>query len=339
MGHIELSRSADLVVVAPATADLMAKTANGIANDLASTALLATDKKVMFAPAMNVRMWEHPATQRNLETLQNDGAMIVGPDKGDMACGEYGMGRMAEPVTIADEIEAYFLKDSQGPLKNRRILVTAGPTVEPIDPVRFIANRSSGKQGYAIAAALRNLGADVTLVTGPTHEKLPAGVEVNRVQSAREMMEASNAALPLDCAVCCAAVADYRPEIETTHKIKKERGGLTNIPLTENPDILKTLSQMKEGRPRLVVGFAAETDDVLGHAEAKRNRKGCDWIVANDVSPGEHCAMGGERNTIILITDKGDEEWPEMSKADVARQLATRIADALKGPTLVKAAE
>ncbi|MAW80930.1 MAG: bifunctional phosphopantothenoylcysteine decarboxylase/phosphopantothenate--cysteine ligase CoaBC [Parvularcula sp.] len=339
MGHIELSRSADLVVVAPATADLMAKTANGIANDLASTALLATDKKVMFAPAMNVRMWEHPATQRNLETLQNDGAMIVGPDKGDMACGEYGMGRMAEPVTIADEIEAYFLKDSQGPLKNRRILVTAGPTVEPIDPVRFIANRSSGKQGYAIAAALRNLGADVTLVTGPTHEKLPAGVEVKRVQSAREMMEASNAALPLDCAVCCAAVADYRPEIETTHKIKKERGGLTNIPLTENPDILKTLSQMKEGRPRLVVGFAAETDDVLGHAEAKRNRKGCDWIVANDVSPGEHCAMGGERNTIILITDKGDEEWPEMSKADVARQLATRIADALKGPTLVKAAE
>ncbi|WP_428407406.1 bifunctional phosphopantothenoylcysteine decarboxylase/phosphopantothenate--cysteine ligase CoaBC [Hyphococcus sp.] len=339
MGHIELSRSAELVVVAPATADLMAKAANGIANDLASTAILATDKKVMFAPAMNVRMWEHAATQRNLETLKSDGSMIVGPDKGDMACGEYGYGRMAEPMQIADEIEAYFLKDSHGPLKGRRILVTAGPTVEPIDPVRFIANRSSGKQGYAIAAALRNLGADVTLVTGPTHEKLPAGVDVKRVQTAREMMEASNAALPLDCAVCCAAVADYRPEIETTHKIKKERGGLTNIPLTENPDILKTLSQMKEGRPRLVVGFAAETDDVLGHAEAKRNRKGCDWIVANDVSPGEHCAMGGERNSIILITDKGDEEWPEMSKADVARQLAERIADALKGPTLVKAAE
>ncbi len=339
MGHIELSRSADLVVVAPATADLMAKAANGIANDLASTAILATDKKVMFAPAMNVRMWEHPATQRNLETLKGDGAMIVGPDKGDMACGEYGYGRMAEPMQIADEIEAYFLKDSRGPLKGRRILVTAGPTVEPIDPVRFIANRSSGKQGYAIAAALRNLGADVTLVTGPTHEKFPAGIEVKRVQTAREMMDASNAALPLDCAVCCAAVADYRPEIETTHKIKKERGGLTNIPLTENPDILKTLSKMKEGRPRLVVGFAAETDDVLGHAEAKRNRKGCDWIVANDVSPGEHCAMGGERNSIILITEKGDEAWPEMSKADVARKLADRIADALKGPTLVKAAE
>ncbi len=339
MGHIELSRSADLVVVAPATADLMAKTANGIANDLASTALLATDKKVMVAPAMNVRMWEHAATQRNLETLKNDGAMIVGPDKGDMACGEYGPGRMAEPVQIADEIEAWFLKDSHGPLKGRRILVTAGPTVEPIDPVRFIANRSSGKQGYAIAEALRNLGADVTLVTGPTHEKIPAGVDVKQVKTAREMMDASNAALPLDCAVCCAAVADYRPEIETTHKIKKERGGLTNIPLTENPDILKTLSQMKEDRPRLVVGFAAETDDVLGHAEAKRNRKGCDWIVANDVSPGEHCAMGGTRNTVILITDKGDEEWPEMSKMDVARKLGERIADALKGPALVKAAE
>ncbi len=339
MGHIELSRSADLVVAAPATADLMAKAANGLANDLASTALLATDKPVMMAPAMNVRMWEHAATQRNLETLKNDGAMIVGPDKGDMACGEYGYGRMAEPVQIADEIEAHFLKNSHGPLKGRRILVTAGPTVEPIDPVRFIANRSSGKQGYAIAEALRNQGAEVILVTGPTHEKIPAGIEVKKVQSAREMMEAANAALPLDCAVCCAAVADYRPEIETTHKIKKERGGLTNIPLTENPDILKTLSQMKEGRPRLVVGFAAETDDVLGHAEAKRNRKGCDWIVANDVSPGEHCAMGGDRNSIILITDKGDEAWPEMSKADVARKLADNIAEALRGPTLVKAAE
>lgn len=339
MGHIELSRSADLVVVAPATADLMAKAANGIANDLASTALLATDKKVMFAPAMNVKMWEHGATQRNLETLKGDSALIVGPEKGDMACGEFGMGRMAEPVEIADEIEALFLKDSQGPLKGRRILVTAGPTVEPIDPVRFIANHSSGKQGYAIAEALRNLGAEVILVTGPTHEKIPAGVETVQVTTAREMMAAANAALPLDCAVCCAAVADYRPEIETTHKIKKERGGLTNIPLTENPDILKTLSQMKEGRPRLVVGFAAETDDVLGHAEAKRNRKGCDWIVANDVSPGDHCAMGGTRNSIILITEDGDEAWPEMPKMEVARQLGERIAEALRGPTLVKAAE
>ncbi|MEZ5894296.1 MAG: bifunctional phosphopantothenoylcysteine decarboxylase/phosphopantothenate--cysteine ligase CoaBC [Parvularculaceae bacterium] len=339
MGHIELSRSADLVVVAPATADLMAKAANGLANDLASTALLATDKKVMFAPAMNVRMWEHAATQRNLETLKTDGAMIVGPDKGDMACGEYGYGRMAEPTAIADEIEAFFLKESAGPLTGKRILVTAGPTVEPIDPVRFIANRSSGKQGYAIAEALRNLGAEVTLVTGPTSEKIPAGLNTVQVQTAREMMAASEKALPADCAVCCAAVADYRPAIETTRKIKKERGGLTDIPLTENPDILKTLSQMKQGRPRLVIGFAAETDDVLGHAEAKRARKGCDWIVANDVSPGEHCAMGGTRNSIILITDKGDEAWPEMSKMEVARKLADRIADALKGPTLLKAAE
>ncbi len=339
IGHIELSRSAGLVVAAPATADLMAKAANGIANDLASTALLATDKPVMMAPAMNVKMWEHAATRRNLETLKGDGAMIVGPEKGDMACGEYGEGRMAEPAEIADEIEAYFLKDFEGPLSHKRVLVTAGPTVEPIDPVRFIANRSSGKQGYAIAAALRNLGAEVTLVTGPTHEKPPAGMNIVHVQTAREMMSASEAALPFDCAVCCAAVADYRPEIETPHKIKKERGGLTDIPLTENPDILKTLSKMTEGRPRLVIGFAAETDDVLGHAEAKRKRKGCDWIVANDVSPGEHCAMGGERNTVILITEDGDEEWPEMAKGEVARRLADRIADALKGPTLVKAAE
>ncbi len=339
MGHIELSRSADLVVVAPATADLMAKAANGLANDLASTALLATDKKVMFAPAMNVRMWEHAATQRNLETLKQDGAMIAGPGEGEMACGEYGYGRMAEPAAIADEIEAYFLKDRAGPLSGRRILVTAGPTVEPIDPVRYIANRSSGKQGYAIAAALRNLGAEVTLVTGPTSEPVPAGLNTIRIQTAREMLTASQNALPVDCAVCCAAVADYRPEIETTHKIKKERGGLTNIPLTENPDILKTLSQMKEGRPRLVVGFAAETDDVQCHAEAKRTRKGCDWIVANDVSPGEHCAMGGVRNSIILITEKGDETWPEMAKSDVARRLAGRIAEALKGPRLIKAAE
>ncbi|WDI32912.1 bifunctional phosphopantothenoylcysteine decarboxylase/phosphopantothenate--cysteine ligase CoaBC [Hyphococcus flavus] len=339
MGHIELSRSADLVVVAPATADLMAKAANGLANDLASTALLATDKPVMFAPAMNVRMWEHAATQRNLETVKKDGLMIVGPDKGEMACGEYGPGRMAEPAAIADEVEAYFLKSTRGPMTGKRVLVTAGPTVEAIDPVRYIANRSSGKQGYAIAAALRNLGADVTLVTGPSSEKPPAGVNLVRVESARQMMAASEKALPVDCAVCCAAVADYRPSIETDRKIKKERGGLTDLPLTENPDILKTISQMKEGRPRLVIGFAAETDDVLGHAEAKMARKKCDWIVANDVSPGEHCAMGGERNTVILITEKGDETWPEMSKADVARELASRIAQTLRGPTLVKAAE
>ncbi|CAK9039331.1 Coenzyme A biosynthesis bifunctional protein CoaBC (DNA/pantothenate metabolism flavoprotein) (Phosphopantothenoylcysteine synthetase/decarboxylase) (PPCS-PPCDC) [Includes: Phosphopantothenoylcysteine decarboxylase (PPC decarboxylase) (PPC-DC) (CoaC) [Durusdinium trenchii] len=339
MGHIELSRSADLVVVAPATADLMGKTANGLANDLASTALLATDKPVLFAPAMNVRMWEHAATQRNVETLQKDGALFAGPNSGEMACGEFGPGRMAEPLEIADAIDAYFAKSASGPLTNKKILVTAGPTHEPLDPVRYIANRSSGKQGYAIAAALRNLGADVTLVTGPTSIALPAGINTVRVETAREMMAASEAALPVDCAIMCAAVADYRPSIETDHKIKKERGGLTNIPVAENPDILKTVSQLQTNRPRLVIGFAAETDDVLCYAEAKRKRKGCDWIVANDVSPGADCPMGGERNEIILITDKGDENWPQMPKDEVARRLAVRIGEALAGPSLVKAAE
>lgn len=339
MGHIELSRSADLVVVAPATADLMAKAANGLANDLASTALLATDKPVLYAPAMNVRMWEHPATQRNLETLKLDGAMFVGPNEGDMACGEYGPGRMAEPVEIADAVEAWFMSRGGGVLTGKRILITAGPTIEPIDPVRYIANRSSGKQGYAIAAALRNLGAEVILVSGPVSEKAPASVELIRVSTARQMMDASQKALPVDAAIMCAAVSDYRPSIETEHKIKKERGGLTNIPLAENPDILKTISQLKEGRPKLVVGFAAETDDIICNAESKRKKKGCDWIIANDVSPGAHCAMGGERNAVTLITDKGEETWPEMSKAEVARKLAERIARVLSGPTLVKAAE
>ncbi len=329
MGHIELSRSADLLVVAPATADLMAKAANGLANDLASTALLATDKPVMIAPAMNVRMWEHPATQRNREALRADGFMVAGPEEGDMACGEYGPGRMAEPVAIADAVENWFARTSDGPLKGKRILLTAGPTHEAIDPVRYIANRSSGKQGYAIAAALRNLGADVVMVTGPTGLRPPAGVETVPVESARQMMTASEAALPVDCAICCAAVADYRPEIETEHKIKKERGGLTNLPLAENPDILKSIAGMGGDRPRLVVGFAAETDDIIGHAQAKRARKGCDWIVANDVSAGARCAMGGERNAVILITEEGEEEWPEMAKTAVAEKLALRIAEAL----------
>ncbi|MEM8770078.1 MAG: bifunctional phosphopantothenoylcysteine decarboxylase/phosphopantothenate--cysteine ligase CoaBC [Pseudomonadota bacterium] len=339
MGHIELSRSADLVVVAPATADLLAKAVHGHANDLASTALMATDKPVMIAPAMNVRMWLNKATQRNVAQLKEDGALFVGPDEGDMACGEYGPGRMAEPMEIADAVEAFFAKTAQGPLTGKRILVTAGPTHEALDPVRYIANRSSGKQGYAIAAALRNLGADVVLVTGPTSVQPPKGVELIRIETAREMMTESESALPVDCAVCCAAVADYRPSIESDHKIKKERGGLTSIPVAENPDILKTISQMGEGRPRLVVGFAAETDDILTYAEIKRKRKGCDWIVANDVSPGAQCAMGGERNTVFLITEDGEEAWPEMPKDEVARHLAERIAKALSGPTLVKAAE
>ncbi|MEL6370602.1 MAG: bifunctional phosphopantothenoylcysteine decarboxylase/phosphopantothenate--cysteine ligase CoaBC [Pseudomonadota bacterium] len=331
MGHIELSRSADLVVVAPATADLMAKAANGLANDLASTALLATDKPVMYAPAMNVRMWEHPATQRNLGQLKEDGALIVGPDEGDMACGEYGPGRMAEPDVIAEAIEAWFAGGLAQVLRGRRIVVTAGPTHEPLDPVRYIANRSSGKQGYAIASALARLGADVTLVSGPTDLAPPAGVKTIRIETARQMMDETEKTLPVDCAVMCAAVADYRPEIETDHKIKKERGGLSAIPLAENPDILKTISSLTNGRPQLVVGFAAETDDVLGHARAKRTRKGCDWIVANDVSAGEHCAMGGDRNAVTIITDEDEIEIPEMSKDQVAMELARRIADALSG--------
>ncbi len=332
MGHIELSRSADLVVVAPATADLMAKAAAGLANDLASTALLATDKPVLYAPTMNVRMWEHKATERNLRTLIDDGAMIVGPNDGEMACGEFGPGRMAEPIEIADAVEAWFAKISTGPLKGRRVLVTAGPTHEPLDPVRYIANRSSGKQGYAIAEALRDLGAEVTLVTGPTDLRPPAGLHTMRVESARQMLAAVESALPADCAIMCAAVADYRPETATDHKIKKERGGLTNIQLTENPDILKTVADLKQGRPALVIGFAAETDDVVNHARTKRLKKGCDWIIANDVTAGEHCAMGGDKNAVTLITGTSEERWPELDKHEVARRLAERIAEVLRAP-------
>jgi len=337
MGHIELSRSADLVVVAPATADLMAKAANGIANDLASTALLATDKKVMFAPAMNVRMWEHPATQRNLETLKGDGAMIVGPDKGDMACGEYGPGRMAEPEAILASIRAMLaapLGEAQGasaryglttpPLAGKRVLVTAGPTHEPIDPVRYIANRSSGKQGFAIAGALAALGADVTLVAGPVALATPPGVRRVDVETAREMAEAVDAALPADAAVMVAAVADWRAEA-TGQKIKKDKGGLEALPLIENPDILAGLSKSPK-RPGLVIGFAAETEKVVEHAQAKLARKGCDWIVANDVS-GD--VMGGARNRIHIVSAGGVEDWPDMEKDAVARRLAQRIADEL----------
>jgi phosphopantothenoylcysteine decarboxylase/phosphopantothenate--cysteine ligase len=330
MGHIELSRSADLVVVAPATADLMAKVANGLANDLASTALLATDKPVLMAPAMNVRMWEHPATQRNARRLADDGVLFVGPNEGEMACGELGPGRMAEPAEMADAIEALFARSAGGALKGKRILVTAGPTQEPLDPVRFIANRSSGKQGYALAAALAGEGAEVVLISGPTALAAPAGVEMVNIATARDMLAAVQRALPADCAVFCAAVADYRPETQNGAKIKKERGGLANIPLTENPDILKTVARMKKGRPRLVVGFAAETDDVLANARAKRLRKGCDWIVANDVSA--EGAMGGDWNAVTVIDEGGEEPWPRASKTEIARRLAARIASALSSP-------
>lgn len=326
MGHIELSRAADLVVVAPATADLLGKMAGGLANDLASTLLMATDKRVLVAPAMNVRMWEHPACQRNVAMLMDDGVLFVGPNEGPMACGEFGPGRMSEPLEIVAAIETALM---DGPLKGKHVLVTSGPTHEPIDPVRYIANRSSGAQGAAIAKALAALGADVTFVTGPADVPPPEGVRVVKVQSAREMLEATQTALPADAAVFAAAVADWRVASASDSKIKKDgKGSLPVLEFVENPDILKTVSQMGKGRPDLVVGFAAETDDVITNATAKRKRKGCDWIIANDVSP-ETGIMGGAENAVTLISENGAEDWPLMGKDDVARQLALRIADAL----------
>lgn len=325
MGHIQLSRVADLVVVAPATADLMAKMAQGLANDLASTLLLATDTPVLIAPAMNVRMWQHPATQRNLETLKSDGIGRVGPNGGDMACGEFGPGRMAEPLEIVADIEARL---AGGPLKGKRILVTSGPTHEPIDPVRYIANRSSGAQGTALGRALAALGAQVVFVTGPADVPPPDGVEVIRVQTAGQMLEAVQNALPADAGVFAAAVADWRVSSASDRKLKKSNDGLPTLTFAENPDILKTVSQMTEGRPELVVGFAAETHDVVDHATAKRTRKGCDWILANDVSP-ETGIMGGDENAVTLISDAGAETWQRMGKDEVARKLAARIAQAL----------
>lgn len=325
MGHIELSRSADLVVVAPATANLMAKAASGLANDLASTALLATDKPVLMAPAMNVRMWQHAATVRNRAQLEADGVSFVGPDEGDMACGEFGPGRMAEPEAIKSAILAML---ADGPLKGKRALVTAGPTLEPIDPVRFISNRSSGKQGYAIAQALAELGADVTLISGPTNLTAPFGVTLKRVESALDMLAASEAALPLDVAVMVAAVADWRPTEMADEKLKKDTTGIPAISLMENPDILATLAKAGKRRPKLVIGFAAETENVEEHARAKIAKKGCDWIVANDVS-GD--VMGGDENQVLLITRAGAEAWPRMGKDAVARKLAAEIAKALGG--------
>jgi phosphopantothenoylcysteine decarboxylase/phosphopantothenate--cysteine ligase len=325
MGHIQLSRAADLIVVAPATADLMAKMAAGLAGDLAATLLLATDKRVLIAPAMNVRMWQHPATQRNLATLRRDGVLVVGPDEGEMACGEYGPGRMAEPAAIVAAVEAAL---GEGPLGGRRVIVTSGPTHEPIDPVRYIANRSSGAQGAALGAALAALGAEVVFVTGPATVPPPGGVQVVPVETAAEMLAAVEAALPADAAVFAAAVADWRVDNGSAQKIKKQAGTLPALRLAENPDILARVAQRAEGRPPLVVGFAAETEDVVAHATAKRARKGCDWIVANDVSPATGI-MGGTENAVTLITDAGAETWPRMGKDEVARRLALRIAEAL----------
>jgi len=332
MGHIQLSRSADLVVVVPATADLMAKAAHGLAGDLASTTLLATDKPVLMAPAMNVRMWEHPATKRNLATLKADGVAFVGPDDGAMACGEHGPGRMAEPAVIFEAIMGMLAGKSapaiaQGPLAGRRAIVTAGPTAEPIDPVRYLTNRSSGKQGYAIAEALAALGCDVTLVSGPTALSAPTGVKRVQVETARQMLAACQAALPADLAVCVAAVADWRPADEGAVKIKKTGDAPPALKLVENPDILATLSAPGPARPRLVVGFAAETNDVEAYAQAKLARKGCDWIVANDVSaPG---VMGGDDNTVSIVSATGVERWDKTAKSDVATRLAQRMAEAL----------
>ncbi|MCH2393407.1 bifunctional phosphopantothenoylcysteine decarboxylase/phosphopantothenate--cysteine ligase CoaBC [Oceanibaculum sp.] len=326
MGHINLSRQADLIVVAPATANILAKMAGGLADDLATTLLLATDKEVLAAPAMNVRMWTHAATQANLELLRQRGVRFVGPNEGDMACGEYGPGRMAEPLEIVAAIESYFGKGA--PLAGLRALVTSGPTYEAIDPVRFIGNRSSGKQGHAIATALARAGAAVTLVSGPVALPDPAGVKVVRIESAREMQAACESALPADIAVFAAAVADWRVAQEAPQKIKKpaEGGAAPTLSFAENPDILASIAGLKQGRPALVIGFAAETEKVAEHAAAKRARKGCDWILANDVSAGTG-TFGGDANTIHLVTENGTEDWPRLTKQQVAERLAARIGD------------
>ena len=331
MGHIQLSRDADLILVAPATADLMAKAAQGTANDLASTTLLATDKPVMMAPAMNVRMWEHVATQRNLAQLKKDGLHFIGPDEGDMACGEYGPGRMSEPQDIATRAAALLRGEkatNTGPLSDKKILVTAGPTHEPLDPVRYIANRSSGKQGYAIAAALADLGAKVHLVSGPTALNDPTGMQVTRVETAQDMYQACHAALPCDAAIMCAAVADWRPEACGDTKLKKSETGLPVLRLTENPDILASLGAAK-ARPSLLVGFAAETHNIDTYAADKLQRKNCDWIVANNVamdSDIEGGVMGGEDNHVRVHFDGGTDDFGRLSKMETAHKLAARIA-------------
>jgi len=327
MGHIELSRAADLVVVAPATADLIGKAAGGLGDDLASTVLLATDKRVLMAPAMNVRMWLHPAVQANVEALLGRGVLFVGPDEGEMACGEFGPGRLAEPPRILAAIQEALEGPSGRPLAGRRALVTAGPTAEPIDPVRVLTNRSSGKQGYAIAAALSDLGAEVTLVSGPTALTSPPGVARVGVETAEQMLDACRAALPTDVAVFVAAVADWRPDSVAPLKIKKNGSGPPEIRLVENPDILAELSRPGPLRPRLAIGFAAETGELEAKARAKLASKGCDWIVANDVSDPD--VVGGADNAVTIIDSQGADAWPRASKTAIARRLARRIAEAL----------
>ncbi|MFN4281804.1 MAG: bifunctional phosphopantothenoylcysteine decarboxylase/phosphopantothenate--cysteine ligase CoaBC [Alphaproteobacteria bacterium] len=325
MGHIRLSREADLLVVAPATANILARMAQGLADDLATTILLATDKPVLAAPSMNARMWDHPATRANIETLRARGTLFVGPGAGNLACGEVGDGRLADVMDIVAAIESYF--GAQAPLAGKRALVTSGPTFEAIDPVRFIGNRSSGKQGHAIAAALARLGADTTLVSGPVALADPAGVRVVRVESAREMLNACLAALPADIAVCAAAVADWRPANVADQKMKKgDAKAAPEIELIANPDILAALAAASNTRPGLVVGFAAETENVIANAKAKRAKKNCDWILANDVSAAAG-VFGGDENAVHLVSESGVEDWPRMAKDAVAERLARRIAD------------
>jgi phosphopantothenoylcysteine decarboxylase / phosphopantothenate---cysteine ligase len=326
MGHIRLSREADLVVVAPATADLIARMAAGIADDLASTTLVASDKPVLIAPAMNAMMWAHPATQANLATLAARGVGRIGPAAGDLACGEVGFGRMSEPAEILAEITRFFTKDQR--LSGRRALVTSGPTREPIDPVRYISNHSSGKQGHAIAAALAALGAETVLVSGPTIEPTPPGVKLVPIETAAEMLSASEAALPVDIAVMAAAVSDWRIASASAQKLKKNGKGPPNLHLVENPDVLATIAGRSNDRPKLVIGFAAETENVVANAQAKRKRKSCDWILANDVAPGTG-TFGGDRNTIHLVDADTVEDWPAMTKREVAERLAARIATTL----------
>jgi phosphopantothenoylcysteine decarboxylase / phosphopantothenate---cysteine ligase len=327
IGHIRLARDTDLIVVAPATADLMAKMAGGHADDLASAVLLATNRPILMAPAMNPQMWAARATKRNLAQLTADGIRVVGPNAGEMAeHGEAGIGRMAEPLEIVAAAE--MLLRGPGPLTGKRVLVTSGPTSEPIDPVRFIANRSSGKQGHAIAAAAAAAGADVVLISGPVNQPDPPGVSVIKIETARQMLDAVEKALPADVAIFAAAVADWRAERPSDSKIKKQQGQTPVLKLVENPDILSTIAHRKTGRPRLVIGFAAETDDLIANAKAKLAKKGCDWILANDVSP-ETGIMGGDANTIHLISAGGVEDWPPQSKDDVARMLVQRVVTEL----------
>ena len=322
MGHIELSRSVDLIIVAPGTADIMSKMANGAANDLASTLLLATDKQILVAPAMNVRMWNHPSTRRNHDTLVADGVKFIGPNEGKMACGDYGPGRMSEPDEIADKAESIL---RQGPLNSIRAIITSGPTYEAIDPVRFIGNRSSGAQGSAIASALVRLGADVTFITGPSTVNYPDGVKVVKVETADEMFLAVNEALPAEVAIFVAAVSDWKIENVQRQKIKKSSGQKApSLVLAENKDILSYVSNLKQDRPKLVIGFAAESENILENASTKRSKKGCDWIVANDVSLGSG-VMGGKSNKVSLISETNTENWPDMSKENVAERLVEKI--------------